>query len=200
VICRSCPFESFVKPFGCECDYGIDGIWLDCQSEQIPAAIGSLSHHLKANQTQFHELYVKSDTLEEMSENFLGNISFQVITFHDCSRLKTIHKNAFKNIESNILRFEISGQNELSDQNIFTVISRMVNLQSLRLSNSKLTSIPEYAFNPINGLQKNLTRISFDLQCSHSPITRVMKHAFFHLPNLIHLGIYSISFLRQLWL
>jgi hypothetical protein len=189
LICISCPFEAIVKPFGCECDYGEHEKWLSCQSEHFSTVIDLLTDNMTANQTYFDELYLKSDTLEEIRENFLRNISFKVITFHNCSLLRNIHKNAFKNIELNIEKFEIIGQNLLEDENVFEVISGMANLRSLRLSDTKLSSIPENAFNPTNGLQRNLTRISFDSYCSHSPIKRVMKHAFYHLPNLIHLDL-----------
>ena len=185
IVCYSCPFRSAIEGFGCDCGQGLEDLWISCETERFSRVIEELSFRSKYNDRYYEELYLKSDSLERIDQNFFNNISFKAITFHNCSNLKTIDKNAFTGIENRIVFFEISGENRLSDPNIFQVMSKMKNLRTLRLSDTKLTSIPSNAF---SGSQTKLKRISFDIDCSHSPIKSIENRAFYGLTNLTHLG------------
>ena len=185
-FCNSCPFLSSIEQFGCDCGYGLDEYWISCETNDFPKVIKELKFKLKYSEKHLEELYLKSDSLETIDQNFFNNISFGVITLHNSSNLKTIDENAFDGIADHLLKLEISGNNQLSDPNIFGIISKMKNLRILTLSDTKLTSIPGEAF---NGSQKGLSRISFDSNCGHSPIKTLNKRAFYYLDNLVHLGI-----------
>ncbi len=68
-------------------------------------------------------------------------------------------------------------------KDIFDALSRCPDLEMIRLFATNLTSIPDYAFHPINGEFNKLNTIYLD----ESPIETIGEFAFYHMPNLTRL-------------
>jgi len=70
-------------------------------------------------------------------------------------------------------------------RDIFDALSRCPDLEFIRLVRTNLTSIPDHAFQPINGQFTKLTSLVTD----ESPIKSIGEFAFYHMPNLTQLGM-----------
>lgn len=129
-----------------------------------------------------------------IEKNFFQEIQFQKITFENCTNLKSFDEKAFAHTEMEIIIFKIIGHNQIENSNVlFNVISKMTNLEMLKIEDTKIIEIPDYAFHPINGIQSNLTHISFDSRCTHGPIKKLGNFPFYHLPNLIHIDLSCLN-------
>ena len=154
----------------------------------------SQSYKITGQKLQFEELYINDDSIEIIEKNFFQGIKFEKITFENCTNLKSIDEKAFAHTEMEIIIFKVIGDNQIENSNaLFNVISRMINLEMLRIEDTKIIQIPDYAFHPINGIQYNLTHISFDSRCTHGAIKKLGNFPFYYLPNLVHIDLSCLS-------
>jgi hypothetical protein len=76
--------------------------------------------------------------------------------------------------------------NSPPNYDLFHMLSSMINLESVELDYTSITAIPSHAFQPVNGIQNNLTYVDF----LFSLIEEIGNNSFYHLNNLKYLSFY----------
>jgi hypothetical protein len=140
------------------------------------------------NATNYDSFLLYNTTIESLPENVFINITFKSLMFRDNFQLTTIDKNAFSYFKDHVELFETVNTN-LSDANtIFSIIKQFHYLNHLNMQNDQLKFIPSYAFN-----HTYLTHIYFGSEYAEQtqPIETIGDYAFYNLPNLKFLRIFS---------
>lgn len=140
------------------------------------------------NVTSFDSFLLHNTTIRHLPDNVFINITFKNLLFQDNFQLTTIHKNAFFNFKNDVELFQTVNTNLSDTDTIFSIIGQFQNLRRLSMHNDRLKYIPSYAFN-----HKNLTHIWFGLEYPRKsqPIEHIGKYAFYNVPNLQFLRIFS---------
>jgi hypothetical protein len=76
--------------------------------------------------------------------------------------------------------------NSPPNYDLFHMLSSMINLEKLELYYTSITTIPSHAFQPVNGIQNNLTSVNF----FSSLIEEIGNNSFYHLNNLKYLSFF----------
>ena len=108
--------------------------------------------------------------------------------FQDNYFLTTIDQYAFYNLKDYVEIFETLNTNLSDNEIIFSILKQFQNLRRVSMHNDQITMIPNYAFN-----HRNLTDIWFGLENrrTYQPIVNIGQYAFYNLPNLKFLRIFS---------
>ena len=140
------------------------------------------------NCTHFNRFRLYNTTFISLPENVFFNITFQSLIFEDNLQLTTIDRNAFTSFKDHVESFETLNSNLSDSETIFFIIKQFSNLRRLSLQNDRLTFIPNYAFN-----HTYLSHIYFGLEYPRQiqPIESIGDYAFYNLPNLYFLRIFS---------
>ncbi len=140
------------------------------------------------NATHFDSFRLYNTTIKHLPENVFINITFKNLIFHDNFQLTTIDKNAFSYFKNHVELFETLNTNLSDSDTIFSIIKQFQYLSRLSMCNDRLKFIPNYAFN-----HTYLTHIYFGLEYSNTsqPIETIGDYAFYNLPNLYFLRIFS---------
>ncbi len=163
-----------------------------------------LSCNLSEEERNFERLIIQGTNIEEIPENVFQDISFKYVDIYNTKNLKRIHTNAFNNNNTvfNLReRFKISSPNQLRndppDYDFWKALSSLTYVSSIDISlGDGSHEIPDYAFEPMNGEQNDLSRIVFE--SNNYEISRIGNYAFYRLPNLsalyfFHIPIRTIS-------
>ena len=146
------------------------------------------------NLIHFDSFFLYNTTVKYLPDNVFKSITFKVLMLKDNFQLTTINKNAFSYFKNYVEVFETINTN-LSDSNtIFTIIKQFQYLRILSMHNDRLKFIPNYAFN-----HTYLTHIYFGHEYLNTsqPIETIGDYAFYNLPNLQFLRIFS-PYLRKI--
>ncbi|CAF3310534.1 unnamed protein product [Rotaria socialis] len=152
------------------------------------SSFNNLISNQTANVSNFDSFYLYNTTVKELPENVFINITFKSLMFQDNFQLTTIDRNAFSYFKNHVELFETLNTNLSDAKTIFSIIKEFQNLSHLSMHNDRLKFIPNYAFN-----HKHLTNIFFGLEYSdkYQPIESIGNYAFYNLPNLQFLRIFS---------
>ena len=126
-----------------------------------------------------------------MKENTFKDITFDEIQIGHCTNLSKIHINAFTETEFFTTYLKIFSNPALSssDNSIFEVISKFVNLEELQLIDNNITEIPSNAFKSIIGYQDKLNILII----GGKSIEKIGSRPFYQLSALTSLHIYNTS-------
>ncbi|CAF3331571.1 unnamed protein product [Rotaria socialis] len=209
LINSECPPDLIIEPCSCVLtipshtyllygDFSPETIYIEkksivCEnihnsSFDLKSVFLNLNSYLNDNETNFDSFLLYNTTIEHIDENVFYNITFKALMFQDNKLLTTIDQNAFYSLKDNVEVFETLNTN-LSDSNtIFSMLKQFQNLRRVSMHNDRLTTIPSYAFN-----HPNLTNIWFGLENrrTNQPIRTIGQYAFYNVPNLRLLRIFS---------
>ncbi|CAF3395285.1 unnamed protein product [Rotaria sp. Silwood1] len=140
------------------------------------------------NAMHFDSFLLYNTTIKHLPENVFINITFKSLIFQDNFQLTTIDKNAFSYFKNHVEIFQTLNTNLSDSDTIFSIIQQFRYLRRLSMHNDRLKYIPNYAFN-----HSHLTHIWFGLEYSNrsQPIATIGDYAFYNLPNLQFLRIFS---------
>lgn len=195
-----CPPSFILQPCRCSDDVK-QGISIVC--EHLHQSFVDLSliftklssyQHFTGEETNFELFLLSNTSVEYLPENVFSNVTFKTLQFRNNRRLTTIDRNAFWNSQDRIEVLETLNTNLSDTDTIFFIIKQLSHLRYLSLQNDRLKFIPNYAFN-----HSNLTHIYFGMEQieQSQPIESIGDYAFYNLPNLQFLRIFS-SNLRQI--
>ncbi len=147
---------------------GIFTIW----SKFLPKLVVHWMRQIKMINTD--EFWFYNAAINEIPESVFGDIIFDEISFYQGLNLTKIHSFAFEDSSLTVKEFTLAN-NDPPDYDLFKMMSSMVNVQRITAfgcyynneikEGSKVSVIPEYAFIPLNGEQKNLTELIFSGEC-----------------------------------
>ncbi|CAF3538330.1 unnamed protein product [Adineta steineri] len=208
-IHSDCPPDSIIEPCSCVLtipshtyllynDYNPETIYIQqksivCEhihnsSFDLQAIFLNLNLYLNENETDFDSFLLFDTTVKSLPENVFNNITFKSLMFQDNHLLTTIDENAFYYFKDNVEVFETLNTNLSDSQIIFSILKQFTNLRRVSMHNDRLTTIPNYAFN-----HTKLTDIWFGLENrrTNQPIESIGQYAFYNVPNLRLLRIFS---------
>ncbi|UJR09621.1 hypothetical protein I4U23_013855 [Adineta vaga] len=161
---------------------------IDNTSFDLQQIFINLNSYLNENETDFDSFLLYNTSVVYLPENVFSNITFKSLMFQDNRMLTTINVNAFTYFKDSVETFETLNTNLSDSDTIFSILKQFTNLRRVSMHNDRLTSIPNYAFN-----HTNLTNIWFgtESQRTSQPIETIGQYAFYHVPNLRLLRIFS---------
>ena len=190
VGCESsgCPAPDLIKPCVCEDNGIICGGHSDIDLVNI---FQSLRIKLTKSEKHFKRFHLNNTFITELEGNTFKDITFDEITIENCNNLSKIHKNTFfeTDLFTKILWIASNPALSSSDNSIFEVISKFVNLEKLYLIDNNITEIPSNAFQSIEGYQDNLKTIVF----GGKSIRKIESRPFYLLHGLNFLKINNTS-------
>lgn len=203
-----CPNDIFIEP--CECvltipshsyflfnDNNPETIYLEEKSivcENIHNSTFDLrAIFLSINASNFDNFLLYNTTIRHLPANVFHEFSFKSLMFQDNPHLTTIDENAFTFFADSVEVFESLNNNFSDSEMIFRMFKQFSRLRRVSMHNDRLTSIPDYAFN-----HSNLTDIWFgaEYQRANQPIESIGQYAFYNVPNLKFLRIFSSNLTR----
>ena len=193
-IHSSCPPSFILQPCSC-IEHSRSQTTIICEdlhqsSFDLRASFVQFSSYQKfvSNQTHFDDFLLSNTSVRELPENVFGKITFTTLRFRNNLQLTTINRHAFRSFADQIEVFETLNSNLSDTTTIFFILQQFRNLRYLSLQNDRLKFIPSYAFN-----HTNLTHIYFGFEQveQSQPIERIGAYAFYNLPNLQFLRIFS---------
>ncbi|CAF1238650.1 unnamed protein product [Rotaria sordida] len=209
LISNECPPDLIIEPCSCVLtipshtyllynDFNPETIYIEkksivCEhiynsSFDLQKIFFNLNLYLNNNETNFDNFLLYNTSIKYIPENIFYNITFKSLMFQDNYFLTTINEYAFYYLKDYVEIFETLNTN-LSDSNIiFSILRQFQNLRHISMHNDRLITIPDYAFN-----HTNLTNIWFGLENRRTiqPIQSIGQYAFYNLPNLKFLRIFS---------
>lgn len=155
ILCGKCPAdESFVKliePCFCRDDT------ISCGGTgqiDLKGIFQNISKSIKSESDKhFYTFYLSNPHISELVEDVFVDISFRVIDI-ETKNVSRIHSNAFTASNSFTKLFKVFDntlESDTKNHNIFDVFSKMINLETIFLSYTKINAIPEKAFHSGNG-------------------------------------------------
>lgn len=204
-----CPDDSIIEPCACVLtipshtyllfnDYNPETIYIhqksivcehiDDATFDLTGVFATLSSHLNDTESAFDTFLLHNTSVTHIPENVFGNVTFRSLMFQDNPSLTSIDANAFGSFQDSVEVFETLNTNLSDTATIFTILKQFVNLRRVSMHNDRLAFIPDYAFN-----HTNLTNIWFGLENRRAsqPIESIGQYAFYHVPNLRLLRIFS---------
>ena len=159
-VSSECPAPALFKPCVCKDNGIICGGHSDIDLVNI---FQTLEKNLKKSEKHFDSLYLNNTSINELKENTFKDITFDQIRIEDCNNLSKIHINAFleTDLVTSILILHSNPALSSTDNSIFNVFSKFVNLEELVLEYNNITEIPSNAFQRITGYQKKLESLTF---------------------------------------
>lgn len=209
IINSECPPEFIIEPCTCVLtipshtyllygDYDPETIYIEkksivCEhihnsSFDLKEIFSNMNSYLNDNETNFDNFLLYNTTVELIPENVFSNVTFKSLMFQDNKLLTTIDLNAFYYMKDYVEVFETLNTNLSDSHTIFSILKQFQSLRRVSMHNDRLTSIPSYAFN-----HPNLTNIWFGLENrrTRQPIQSIGQYAFYNVPNLKLLRIFS---------
>ena len=186
VYCESsgCPAPELIKPCVCEDNGIICGGHSDIDLVNI---FQTLEKNLTKTEKHFKSFYLNNTFITELKENTFKDITFDDVSIKYCENLSKIHTNTFAGTDSVTKVFRLSYNPKLSssDNSIFELISKFLNLELLYLQHNDITEIPSNAFKNLMGYQDRLSMVVI----SGKSIKKIGSRPFSPLRRLTHLII-----------
>ncbi len=139
-----------------------------------------MSNALNDDKKHFTEFFLGNTNITELTENTFSDITFDRIRLNGAINLRRFDNFAFGANSFITKNFEAVNTSLENSLNIFTALSLLKNLETIIINVSNISEVPDNAFRPLVGQQKNL--ISVDL--SSNQIIKVGKNAFQYLTAL----------------
>ncbi len=151
-----------------------------------------LDFELEDGKKYFKQFYLNNTAISELPENTFGDITFNLINIEIASNLSLIHTFAFSANNLCLKEFTVCNlplTNEPPNHDIFAAVSLMVAIEKIWIcANSQIKNLPENAFRPLLGHQKNLSALYlYDNNIDHIPknvfnfLKKSEKHFFINL-------------------
>ena len=161
VFCVSsgCPAPELIKPCVCK----DNGIICGGHSEiDIGYIFYNLRNNLTKSEKHFKSFHLNNTFITELKENTFKDITFDEITIENCTNLTKISSNAFTETDlvTKILNIHSNPKLSSTDNSIFQLLSKFVNLEKLYLVDNNITEIPSNAFQSIVGYQDKLINLT----------------------------------------
>jgi len=175
----------------CYCDSNTTTIY--CTGNEtiaLKTIFHRLSFEVDDGKKHFNRFYLNNTTIYELEENTFDEITFDSILLKNALNLSLIHTNAFTAINLHLKQFIVYNTSLKScepNYDIFRAISLMVQIDLAEISHSLIEEIPDYAFRPLNGHQKNLKYVAL----GHNKISKIGTNAFQYLSSLSQLLLHS---------
>ena len=154
-----CPDSNLLKP--CSCGGDNINAYINCGGHEdidLVKIFKTLDKQLPRTLEgrHFKSFYLYKSFITELKENTFSDITFDSIWIRDCSKLKTIHVNAFNTIDQVTTDIYIEHNPVLTspDNSIFQVLSKFVRAEWIWLRYNNITEIPLNAFRNIVGKQE----------------------------------------------
>lgn len=173
------------KSIVCE---NIDNSYFDLRSFFIKISYLLETDNETNNQTKFNDFLLYNTQIKHLPKNLFGNLTFSSIILYHNPFLTSIDINAFNNTKNSIEVFRTLNTSLSDSKSLFMMINDLNKLKFLSMENDKLKSIPDYAF---NHTQLGYIWLGVHFKQTSQPIDSIGKYAFYHLPNLTSLRIYS---------
>jgi hypothetical protein len=209
LIESECPPDSIIEPCSCVLtipshtyllvgDFDPEAIYIEqksivCEnihnsSFDLQIIFQILNNYLNSNETDFDSFLLYNTSIKHIPKNVFYNITFKGLMFQDNYLLTTIDEYAFDYFKDYVEIFETFNTNLSDSKVIFSILKQFQNLRRVSMHNDRLTTIPDYAFN-----HRNLTDIWFGLENTRTrqPIESIGQYAFYNVPNLKLLRIFS---------
>ena len=172
-----------MKPCSCTDDEIACG---DIKDIDLVKIFQTQEKNLTKTRKHFKLFYLSKTFITELKENTFSDITFDVIWIRFCSKLKTIHVNAFNTTDQVTTDIYIEHNPVLTspDNSIFQVLSKFIRAKLILLRHNNKTEIPSNAFRNIVGKQEQLNKLEF----GGSSFKRLGNNAFSVL-NLEYLTI-----------
>ena len=145
------------------------------------------------NATRFDSFLLSNTTVTHIPNSVFANITFKSLMFQNNPLLTTIELNAFSPFDEQVEAFETMNTNLSDTTTIFAIIKQFRSLRHLSMHNDRLQFIPANAFN-----HSNLSEIWFGLEFPprSQPIETIGDYAFYNLPNIRFIRIFSPKLTR----
>ena len=195
-----CPDSNLIKP--CSCNTSIDEIYcggLTGGNEDIDLVkiFQTLENNLTKTEKHFKSFLLQNNIITELKENTFSDITFDRIQISFCSKLKTLHKNAFNNTDKVTQQIYIIHNPMVTspDNSIFEILNKFVHATNISLYKNNITEIPSNAFKDAVSKQDQLIQLLF----GDSSLRKLGNNAFSQLKNLSLLDLtYSwINFIPE---
>lgn len=175
---NNCPSPESITPCTCD-DTGIRCVSND-EFDLEP-----IFKKLAETTTQWDKFYLEAPSVTGLSESGFHGIQFTTLEFKNCFQLDCIPSSALAAIKNSLEKFvshntSFAGS-DASTCNLFGALKSFPNLQSIKVTNSKIKEIPNDAF----GNCGSLTSIDF----SDGEISNVDEYAFKNLDKLKSLDL-----------
>ena len=166
IISSVYPDSSLIEP--CICDRG----QLTCYDNDdldLVKIFQTMGKHLNKSEKHFKDFWIKNKFITELKENTFSDITFDSIYIQSCSKLKTIHLNAFNTTDSVTTEIFIRSNPLLTspENSIFQVLSKFVRARVIDLSYNNITEIPSNAFQDIVGEEDQLNYLLLSGDLGH---------------------------------
>ena len=180
-----CPDSNLLKPCNCFDDY------INCGGNEdidLVKIFETLGKKLPKTGKHFHNFYLNNTFITELKENTFSDITFTEIFIKGCSKLKTIHKNAFNTTDqvTTELHFDLNPALTSPDNTIFEVLNKFARAEFITMNDNNITEIPTKAF---KNKQDHLTY----LYIKGKSIQKLGNNAFSGLKGLFFLSLESTS-------
>lgn len=185
--CGQCPQSNTLNPCKCSNDT------ISCGGNvtiHLKAIFHRMSYELGDGKKHFQKFYLNNTAISELPENTFEDITFDSIQIVNAYNLSLIHTFAFSATNLALKNFYVANtllKNSPPNYDIFTAMSLMFGIEGITIVYSKIQNIPDNAFRPILGQQKNLTVIYM----YGNIIKMIGNNAFQYLPSLFILEIHS---------
>jgi hypothetical protein len=189
-ISSECPKPELLSPCTCSSDN------INCGGDtfiNIKHIFDELSQQLLDGKKNFSQFYLNNTAITEIEENTFYDITFVAIVIEKATKLTKINSYAFSETNYFTNTFYIIDtpvQNDPPTHNIFFMLSLMRNVATIQLLNNNISTIPSYAFKPINGFQSKLLTLNL---FNNLKLEQIENYAFYNLDSLTQLQIYNSS-------
>ena len=188
VYCESsgCPAPELIKPCVCE-----DNRIMCIKKSDIDLVniFQTLEKNLTKSEKHLNIFYLRNSFITGLEGNTFKDITFDEIYISNCNQLTKIHVNAFAGTDLITKSLSFRSNDAFSDNSIFEVISKFVNLESLYLRDNNIREIPSNAFHKIGCYQDKLRKVSL----LGNSIKKIGSRPFSQLRGLEYLTIWNTS-------
>ena len=154
-----CPDSNILKPCNCSAEGRFP--YINCGGNEdidLVKIFETLGKQLPKTGKHFVNFYLRNTFITELKENTFSDITFDVIFVHNCSKLKTIHRNAFNTTDQVTTRLYLYLNPALTspDNSIFEVVNKFARAEFITIIDNNITEIPANAFKNKQDHLKNL--------------------------------------------
>ena len=185
----TCPGKEIVKP--CVCEEMSSGKDIRCEriaSLDLIKVFENLDKNLNETEKHFSVFSLSNADITELKDYTFKDIVFDEIHINDCHKLTKINENAFNGTDLVTKYLFLVNNSALSssDNSIYSVFRKFVNIQNFELLYNNMSMIPTNAF----GSLENLLEVHF----AGNSIKKIESQAFTKLPGFVTVSFEQVNF------
>jgi hypothetical protein len=196
-----CPDARQLSPY--ICDPSIPAITCDNGSDRplnLPSIFNKISKDSDAVKEKYYRIYIKSEKMEEIPENALGNLTFKAIYIDESPLLKRIHSNAFSYQTETTTKLDVFARNVISGPapyNFYDLVNSFSKLQTLFYRSQIETLEPKFNIN-FSNMEDFYVRVKSIKGSPFSKMDKIWEISFEggdlnHIPN----GAFKVATPRE---